>query len=117
MDLVDPHVDYVDPHVEYVDPHVEYVDPHVESVGSYVDLVLSYKFGLSVCLGVWVLLFAHGLSGHFRIQRRVTRTSPAIRTGCQDHRVHSRVIRTKKRLSGPFCFVSAQKTQSKPTHL
>ena len=89
-------MDLVDPHMEYVDPHVEYVDPHVESVGSYVDLVLSYKFGLSVCLGVWVLLFAHGLSGHFRIQRRVTRTSPAIRTiaftvglsgpknGCQD---------------------------------
>ena len=35
-------------------------------------------------------------------------------SGYQDHRVHSRVIRTKKR---PFCFVSAQKTQSKPTHL
>jgi len=87
----------------------------------YRTIINIYKVVISVCmfvcLYVCMLLFAHGVSGHFRIQRRVTRTSPAIRTGCQDHRVHSRVIRTKKRLSGPFCFVSAQKTQSKPTHL
>ena len=72
-----------------------------------------YRYNLLVCL----LSCCHGLSGHFRIQRLVTRTSLAIRTGCQDHRVHSRVIRTKKTAVRTFFFVSAQKTQNKPTHL
>ena len=66
---------------------------------------------LSVCLFGCLFLCCRGLSGHF------SHTEVVIRTGCQDHRVHSRVIRTLKRLSGPFFNVSAKTTKQTNTFI
>ena len=75
-----------------------------------------WKYNFRICFSVWMYACCHGLSGHFRIQRLVTRTSLAIRTGCQDHRVHSRVIRTKKTAVRTFFFcVSAKNAKQTNT--
>ena len=73
-----------------------------------------YKFGLSVCLFVCSYLptgYQDIFAYNARLPGPLRLSGPAVRTK------NSRVIRTKNWLSGPFSFMSAQKMQSKPTHL